>query len=558
MCPGLEEPRFHLGSVHSATQTELELQRAAASPIQDDDDDDEEFTMRLQAAISAPVPFKSHSVQQAAASPIQDDDDDDLDSDQCLAAPIAVHIGTSGHCTIAGSLVDRPETPCLHRSHMSGFTNLYGIGQRYRCALCKEEACDVHTQAELLCRIHSKIGRLFADDSHVREVTVVRVSGQVVFGPQELAWNITIGGLKSLFESGRPKSLALESRHLDDSQSLADLPAQALLTVAYAQALTFNADGECEVEQSLAESYNVWELSRRELFGDVYKAALIGREPLEFVTIKKIEMEVDGFDLQPGEVQGIPSSAIREVAALRNCSHPNVIRLQEVLHGSHSMYLTMEHMEMDMRAYGKAFGALTNQDQLKSVAHMCFEAMRHCHSLGIMHRNINPSAILVDVKTMQVKLSDFGSSRTFTQKIQSVSNDVITLWYRPPEILLGECNYGPSVDTWSMATALVEIAAGAPLFNGDSEIATIFMIFKFLGTPVDTLWPGVSSLPLFKRNFPKWPAGNTEAKIVAMAPALEGSGAELLTSCLQYDSVQRLSGRQCVRHEFFDGLRQAK
>lgn len=450
-------------------------------------------------------------LQQAAEFPIRDDEDD-LEFDPCLVKPLAIASKRP-----QGFVVPRsPATPCPRVSDASASSETQADEER--------------------------------EPGSFKEVTVVKLSGQVVFGPQELECGMTIKGLKALFESGRPKSFALDTRLLDDSETLVDLPSPVVLGVAYTEALAFGEEGDDEVEEVLKESYVVWESLPNDYFGDMYKASRIGREPLQFVAIKKIRMEENG----------IPATALRQISSLRNCSHPNIIGLQDVLCGSSNLYLVMEHVDLDMRSYLKAFGALTNVDRLRSVSHMCFQALHHCHLHGIMHRDVNPRNILIDAGTMQVKLSGFPLSRQFTLPLRPYTTEVITLWYRPPEILLRQSIYGPSVDIWSMACVVLEMAAARPLFHGDSEIHTIFEIFRFLGTPTELSWPGVTKLTHFKSTFPQWKAGYIEAKLSDMAPVLQGDGAQLLTSCLQYDGTRRPTGRQCVHHKFFDGLPLAK
>jgi len=107
--------------------------------------------------------------------------------------------------------------------------------------------------------------------------------------------------------------------------------------------------------------------------------------------------------------------------------------------------------------------------------------------------------------SLRLKIADFGLARAFTVPIPKYTHEVVTVWYRPPEILLGASVYSIPIDIWSMGCIFGEMATGAPLFAGDSEIDTIFKVFQKLGTPSEEMWPGVNELPDFKPNFPQWP-----------------------------------------------------
>lgn len=373
-----------------------------------------------------------------------------------------------------------------------------------------------------------------------RQVTVVKMSGDCAFGPRELDCDFTIKGLKSLFERGRPKSLMFGTRLLSDKDTFAELPWEVLLTVSYASALV--PDGYQEDHDVLRETYNIWGKLGEGTYGSVYKAARVGQEPMEFVAIKRIRFEDDG----------VPATALREIATLKQCRHPNVILLLDVLSSRRSLYIVMEHLDLDLRAYLKACGPMTNDARFRATTHMCFQGILHCHRLAIMHRDIKPQNILINAETMQAKIADFGLARNFSLPLRVYTHEVVTLWYRPPEILLGQKMYGPPADIWPMGCVMSEMATGSALWPGDSEIDMLFKIFQFLGTPTEAAYPGVSKLPDFKPSFPRWVGADIDAKF--SATVLAGPGVQFLKSCLRYDIVHRLSARQCVEHQFFEDL----
>jgi hypothetical protein len=379
-------------------------------------------------------------------------------------------------------------------------------------------------------------------DMSARKITIVRLSGAVAFGPRELDSSFTIGVLKALFDKGRPKKLMLGIEVLDDAASLKSLPQESLLNVAYSSALV-STTGTAELE-TLKEQYNIWETIGEGTYSRVYKAARIGTEPAEFVAIKQTKLED----------AGVPATALREIAILKQCSHPNVVVLHDVVCSRNYLYLVMEHLDLDLKAYLKACGAIGNSGRFRAFVHMCFQGLLYCHSRAIMHRDIKPENILVDAGTMQLKIADFGLARNFAMPSRAYTHEVVTLWYRPPEILLGEEKYGPAVDIWSMGCVVAEMATAKALFPGDSEIGTIFKFFAFLGTPDETMWPGISQLRDYRPTFPKWVAGDIEGTFASSAPVLQGPGANFIKNCLCYNVADRPSARHCVQHELLEGL----
>ncbi|XP_022862523.1 cell division control protein 2 homolog A-like [Olea europaea var. sylvestris] len=130
------------------------------------------------------------------------------------------------------------------------------------------------------------------------------------------------------------------------------------------------------------------------------------------------------------------------------------------------------------------------------------------------------------------------------------SLQVVTLWYRAPEILLGSRHYSTPVDVWSVGCIFAEMVNRRPLFPGDSEIDELFRIFRVMGTPNEDTWPGVSSLPDFKSAFPKWPRKD----IAAVVPNLDAAGLDLLVKMLSLDPSRRITARSALEHEYFKDI----
>ena len=147
--------------------------------------------------------------------------------------------------------------------------------------------------------------------------------------------------------------------------------------------------------------------------------------------------------------------------------------------------------------------------------------------------DLKPQNVLVDPKRGTLKLADFGLARAFTVPLRTYTHEVVTLWYRAPEILLGGKQYSVPVDIWSVGTIIPEMVTGQPLFPGDSEIDELFKIFRLLGTPNENLWQGVQQLPDFKAEFPKWKPRNLR-EIVQHPERLNDQGLDLIAQMLKY------------------------
>merc|ERR1711976_384845 len=181
----------------------------------------------------------------------------------------------------------------------------------------------------------------------------------------------------------------------------------------------------------------------------------------------------------------------------------------------------------------KSLGGRLQPGQVKDFARQMCKGVEFFHASRIIHRDLKPQNLLVDSSTMRLKIADFGLARAFSLPMPQYTHEVITVWYRPLEILMGSKLYSLPVDMWGVGCILAEMATGSPLFAGDSEIDTAFKIFQKLGTPTLATWPGIDELKEWKPTFPKWqPKGwenirNTKAQVGE-------SGIDLLQGLLVY------------------------
>ncbi|XP_046966967.1 cyclin-dependent kinase 2 [Vanessa cardui] len=278
-------------------------------------------------------------------------------------------------------------------------------------------------------------------------------------------------------------------------------------------------------------------------YGVVYKARdrITGKE----IALKKIKLE--------NEPEGVPSTALREISVLRELKHPAVVRLLDVLLADTKLFLVFEFLHMDLKRLMDLTKGPLKLDLVKSYLRQLLDGIAYCHAHRVLHRDLKPQNLLVDTEG-HIKLADFGLARAFGIPVRAYTHEVVTLWYRAPEILLGAKFYSTAVDVWSLACIYAEMASGATLFPGDSEIDQLFRVFRALGTPGDALWPGARLLPDYRAAFPRWPARDARS-LLAPAARADAPAAALFEAMLRYEPSERVSARAALLHAGVAGAR---
>ncbi|KAL0327527.1 UNVERIFIED_CONTAM: Cell division control protein 2A [Sesamum angustifolium] len=267
------------------------------------------------------------------------------------------------------------------------------------------------------------------------------------------------------------------------------------------------------------EQYEKVEKIGEGTYGVVYKAR--DRMTNETIALKKIRLEQ--------EDEGVPSTAIREISLLKEMQHGNIVRLQDVVHSEKRLYLVFEYLDLDLKKHMDSCPEFSQDPRLvKMFLYQILRGIAYCHSHRVLHRDLKPQNLLIDRRTNALKLADFGLARAFGIPVRTFTHEVVTLWYRAPEILLGSRHYSTPVDVWSVGCIFAEMVNRRPLFPGDSEIDELFKIFRVMGTPNEDTWPGVTSLPDFKSAFPKWPPKD----LATVVPNLDAAGLDLLCDWL--------------------------
>ena len=203
----------------------------------------------------------------------------------------------------------------------------------------------------------------------------------------------------------------------------------------------------------------------------VYKAK--DRASGEIIALKKIRLEA--------EDEGIPSTALREISLLKELQHCNIVRLYDVVHTEKKLTLVFEYLDQDLKKYLDQCDGGIEPRVLQSFLFQLVRGVAFCHRLRVLHRDLKPQNLLIN-REGELKLADFGLARAFGIPVRSYTHEVVTLWYRSPDVLLGSRKYSTPVDVWSIGCIFAEMSNGRPLFPGTSESDQLNLIFRKLGT----------------------------------------------------------------------------
>ncbi|XP_045793766.1 probable serine/threonine-protein kinase At1g54610 isoform X2 [Trifolium pratense] len=276
-------------------------------------------------------------------------------------------------------------------------------------------------------------------------------------------------------------------------------------------------------------------------YSSVFKAREV--ETGRMVALKKVRMDT----LQPESIRFMA----REIIILRTLDHPNIMKLEGIITSplSNSIYLVFEYMEHDLA------GLVSNPDikftdaQIKCYMRQLLSGIEHCHLRGIMHRDIKVSNILVNNEGI-LKIGDFGlANNTGPNSKRPLTSRVVTLWYRPPELLMGSTNYGVTVDLWSIGCVFAELFIGKPILKGRTEVEQLHKIFKLCGSPPEHFWKR-SKLPLatmFK------PQTSYESSLSERCKGhLPPTAVDLLETLLAVDPSKRGTASSALMSEYFN------
>ncbi|XP_042348241.1 cyclin-dependent kinase 17-like isoform X2 [Plectropomus leopardus] len=271
-----------------------------------------------------------------------------------------------------------------------------------------------------------------------------------------------------------------------------------------------------------------------------YATVFKGRSKLtdNLVALKEIRLEHE---------EGAPCTAIREVSLLKDLKHANIVTLHDIIHTDKCLTLVFEYLEKDLKQYMDDCGSIMSVHNVKIFLFQLLRGLAYCHRRKVLHRDLKPQNLLINEKG-ELKLADFGLARAKSVPTKTYSNEVVTLWYRPPDVLLGSTEYSTPIDMWGVGCIFYEMITGRPLFPGSTVEDELHLIFRILGTPTEETWPGITTSEEFKTyNFPQY----HPEPLVNHAPRIDNDGHDLLSVLLQFEAKKRISAEDALRHSYF-------
>eukprot|EP00746_Dinoflagellata_sp_MGD_P030345 gnl/MRDRNA2_/MRDRNA2_171965_c0_seq1.p1 gnl/MRDRNA2_/MRDRNA2_171965_c0~~gnl/MRDRNA2_/MRDRNA2_171965_c0_seq1.p1 ORF type:complete len:383 (-),score=64.34 gnl/MRDRNA2_/MRDRNA2_171965_c0_seq1:14-1162(-) len=270
----------------------------------------------------------------------------------------------------------------------------------------------------------------------------------------------------------------------------------------------------------------------------------------EKVAVKKITNAFD--DLVDGK------RILREVKLLRHFNHDNIIRILDMYPPEcvdfEDIYIVTDLMETDLHRVIYSKQPLTDE-HYQFFAHQILKGLKYLHSAQVVHRDLKPSNILVN-KNCDLKICDFGLARGFAvqeQEDQSLTDYVVTRWYRAPEVVLLASEYTIAIDVWAVGCILCELVGRKPVFAGKDHLDQIKKIIQVVGTPQeeDLTWlPKGGSARSFLKKCP-------EAKKVdwsTLYPSAGSDAVNIIDAMLLFDPTKRITVPEALNHKYFEPL----
>lgn len=301
------------------------------------------------------------------------------------------------------------------------------------------------------------------------------------------------------------------------------------------------ADGAAAAPSAptLEEAYDIVGQVGEGTYGQVYKAS--GEQSGTLVALKRIRMDA--------ERDGFPITSMREIKLLQALRHENVVRLHEIMVSrTGSVYMVFEYMEHDLHGLLAHPGVHFTPAHQKSLAAQLLSGLQYLHRRAVLHRDLKGSNLLLNNEGV-LKLADFGLARTYyKRRYGDYTNRVVTLWYRPPELLLGATHYGPELDAWGAGCLFLELFLRHAPFQGRDEIHQLHTLTQALGPLTPETWPGVELLPWYE--LMRVP-GDSDTPADALASLPTPGAAGLARGLLQYDPARRLSAEAALQQPYF-------
>ena len=291
-------------------------------------------------------------------------------------------------------------------------------------------------------------------------------------------------------------------------------------------------------------------------YGTVYKAYYKGSPEYgnkygipKIVALKQIKTSE--------EKEGFPITALREIMIMKRLQHKNILQLLEVIVSSNAknelteakerdVYLVFNYMEHDLCTI--IFNNIKYElSHIKYIFHELLLGIKYLHDNDVLHRDLKPSNILLNNKG-EIKIGDFGLARIFGKiDIKKYTNNVVTVCYRAPELLLGEKNYSTEIDVWSLGCILLELFTRKMTFRSDKEKDVFALICQKCGTPDEISWPGVTKLENYSKIIPET---KYENKLEKEYPNIDEVTMDLIKKMLTLNPKERIKIDEILKHPY--------
>ncbi|KAM7192780.1 Protein kinase-like domain containing protein [Naviculisporaceae sp. PSN 640] len=262
--------------------------------------------------------------------------------------------------------------------------------------------------------------------------------------------------------------------------------------------------------------------------------------------------------LDPKDRSGLPVTGLREIQILKDCHHRNVVKLREVVVGEDTnkieyIFLVLEFLEHDLKGILEDMPEPFLASEVKTLLLQLAAGVDYLHDNWILHRDLKTSNLLLSNRG-QLKIADFGMARYVGDPPPKLTQLVVTLWYRAPELLLGAPRYDRAIDMWSIGCIFGELLTREPLLQGKNEVEQLTKIFELCGIPTDETWPGFKRLPNARAL--RLPAASKTSPAAAFLlrakfPLLTAAGVSLLSGLLSLDPDKRPTAKEMLDHEYF-------
>ena len=290
----------------------------------------------------------------------------------------------------------------------------------------------------------------------------------------------------------------------------------------------------------MQNKYDVLGVVGEGAYGIVYKCK--NKETGKYVAIKRFK-EVDD-DL-------VKKTMKRELKMLQKLHHPNVVDFQEAYKRKGNLYLVFEFVEKNLLELLQEHPQGLDPNLIRHLIYQLCKAIKYMHEQNIIHRDVKPENLLI-TDNMELKLCDFGFARLISGSCKEKLTDyVATRWYRAPELLLTQGEYGKEVDYWAIGCIMGELVDGNPLFPGENEIDQIYCIQKVLGNLTEEQMDMFYNNPLFNgKNLLNVTKPETLQR--RYMGKLNKVDISFMKGLLELDPKKRLNGKNVFSHPYFE------